>query len=255
MRLSKVKISVFTLSYIFIALISNRLFYLLIYYFIGLFHELFHFFMAKSLNINVDEMVFYPFGFVIKMDTLIYQKEWKQYLVLISGPISVIFSYLLIKTAYSLGLISQYMFSHAQTANISVLFINLLPIYPLDGEKVIENIVSHFLTEIQTRYFRIIISFLTLCICIVTMFSLGNLISFLFLLYGIVCSYLDVKKEYVFYLIRRLKIQMNKRKRIVQKNAIFRFYQNYYFNGRYFENEEEIIRKIIKEEKIIFKEK
>ena len=118
MKLNRFRISIFSLTYIFIALISNHLFYLSIFYFICLFHELFHYFMAKALNIYVDEMVLYPFGFVLKINTLIYEKEWKQYLVLIFGPLSFFFS-------YSIFLLTVLISTHATFYNSIIYLISM----------------------------------------------------------------------------------------------------------------------------------
>ena len=254
MKLNRFRISIFTLTYIFIALISNHLFYLSIFYFICLFHELFHYFMAKALNIYVDEMVLYPFGFVLKINTLIYEKEWKQYLVLIFGPLSFFFSYSIIEILKYYDCLSLYAYSYASKANLSILVVNLLPIYPLDGEKILENLFSHFFDELKTRYFRLIISFITLILAIYMMFSLGNLISFVFLMIILIKELFVVKKEYILYLIKRVNMKFYVKQRIVKKDVIYRFYDNYKFNGKYFEKENEIIKRIIKKEKKLKKE-
>ena len=44
------------------------------------------------------------------------------------------------------------------------------------------------------------------------------------------------------------------KQRIVKKDVIYRFYDNYKFNGKYFEKENEIIKRIIKKEKKLKKE-
>ena len=80
------------------------------------------------------------------------------------------------------------------------------------------------------------------------MFSIGNLISFAFLLIILIKEFISLKKEYILYLIKRLNIKKCKKQKIVRKNTIFRFYDNYKFNGKYFEREDEIIKNIIKNE-------
>ena len=96
-------------------------------------HELGHFETARIFKFEVDKIYLYPTGGISKFTGRINVSWYKDLLVLINGPLSqfIIYFILVIFYPYKNSIeILKYI-------HYSILLFNLLPIYPLDGGKII----------------------------------------------------------------------------------------------------------------------
>jgi len=239
-----------TIIYILIALIFNKFGFIFIHYLIAFIHEFFHFLMAKFLKVKVGEIEFLPIGFYLKIPDLESYSFHKQLLVLIAGPSSFIFSCAIIKMLYNLGILSLYGYEDAMISNKFILLFNLLPIYPLDGAKIIELSLTSFLNEYKLRASRIIISILSLVIFSSYLLSLGEVITMLFLFISLIISIINFKKNYLLYLISRLSNRNSMKIKINSKKEIYRLNDNYCYVNNKIIDEKGIISDILKKENL-----
>ena len=244
-------ISPITILIILIALIFNRFTFIFIHYLIAFIHELSHYMVAKIFRVKVKEIQFLPIGFYLKIDDLELEKLYKQILVLSAGPLSYFISYLVLKIMYKYDIISIYGYEDGKISNLFILLFNLLPIYPLDGERIIEAILTPYLNEYKLRVFRICISIISLVIASTFLVTLGEIVTLVFLYFVTIISIVNFNKEYLFSLIKRLNKKMNNKVRINDKKEIFRLSDNYYLKNGNLMNEEEIIKEIISSKQII----
>ena len=249
-QLFNLLINPLTILYILIGLIFIKFGFILIHYSIAFIHELFHFLMAKFLKVRVGEIEFLPIGFYLKIPNLENYTFYKQLLVLIAGPTSFIFSCAIIKLLYNLGLLSLYGYEDAMISNKFILLFNLLPIYPLDGAKIVELCLTPFLNEYKLRVSRIIISILSLVIFSSYLLSLGEMITMIFLFISLLISIINFKKDYLFYLISRLSNKNMMKIKINSKKEIYRLNDNYCYINNKIINEKGIIREILKKENL-----
>ena len=84
---------------------------LLIFTSIIIIHELGHFLMAKLNKLNVEKIVIYPYGGIVKMNTLVNTSINKELLVAISGPLFQLTYYIIIYHMYQEGLIREYIYN------------------------------------------------------------------------------------------------------------------------------------------------
>jgi stage IV sporulation protein FB len=245
-QLSNFIVHPITIIYLLIGLIFNKFNFLILHYLIAFIHELSHYLMGKFLNIKVGEICFLPIGFYVKMPTLQDEKFIKQFLVLIAGPLSYFISFAVLKLLYNFNVISIYGYEDGIISNRFILLFNLLPIYPLDGEKIIELFLTPILNEYKLRVVRIIISILTIIIGSYFFISLGEILSILFLIFGIIISLINLKKDYFFYLIGRLNKKEKSKIKINTKNEIYRLKDNYLLIDGQILNEDQIIKNILK---------
>lgn len=206
--------------------------------------------MAKILKIKVKEIEFLPIGFYLKIHNLENYPFIKQFLVLIAGPLSYFISAALLKLFYNLNVLSLYGYRDAQVSNNFILLFNLLPIYPLDGAKIIELFLAPFLSEFKLRIFRICISIISLVISSAFLLSLGEILTTIYLFFGVIFSLINLKKDYLYFLIYRLGVKNHKKVRINKNKEIYRLSDNYCFENNTLINEKEIIKDILIKEKL-----
>lgn len=137
---------------------------LLIFTSIIIIHEFGHFLVAKINKLNVEKIVIYPYGGIVKMHNLINTSINKELLVAISGITFQMIYYIIIYYLHQEGYIRGYIYNLYQTYNNSMLLFNLLPIHPLDGSKILNLLLSKILPFNITNKINIIVSIITLTI-------------------------------------------------------------------------------------------
>lgn len=105
-------------------------------------HEFGHYITARLLNFKVDKIVIYPFGGITKINGLINKDINDELLVAVAGVIYQFCFYLVICYFNGKGLIRDYTMGIYSMYNSQIIFFNLLPIYPLDGAKILNLLLS-----------------------------------------------------------------------------------------------------------------
>ena len=162
-------------------------------------HELGHFTIAKILNIKVKKIIIYPFGGMTKLDTLINQKIEKELLVALSGIIFQFIYYLIICYLYKINLIREYTINLYTLYNNEMIFFNLLPIYPLDGSKILNLLLNTLLPYKIANIITIIISIITIILILalkIYQTNYSNMIIYFILLSYIIKFY--QKRKYLY---------------------------------------------------------
>ena len=100
-------------------------------------HELGHFITAYLLGyifkFKIIKIVILPFGCITYFKTELNTKTYKELIVAISGPIFQIIGSIILYTITQNDLVLFF--------NKIILILNLIPIIPLDGSKIIESIL------------------------------------------------------------------------------------------------------------------
>ena len=137
------EIEILFIIVIFISIFSSTFFDYILNYFICysfiLFHELSHMFMASVFGKEIDIFKFSISGVNIKFKEESHKKNiniLKEILIYIVGPFSNVFLAMLLKNNI---MIFQ--------MNLFLAFINILPIYPLDGYNILRNIFYIFFSK------------------------------------------------------------------------------------------------------------
>ena len=101
--------------------------------------------MAKYYKWNFDKIVIYPFGGCTKFDEKINRPMKEELLILISGPSIQIILFLIIIVLSKYGILTYRNYLLFKNYHYTLLFFNLLPIYPLDGGRIMNIIMNYFL--------------------------------------------------------------------------------------------------------------
>lgn len=227
--MKKVKIHYSLYLMFLLSLFLNCFFEMFLMFTILLLHELGHLIFLKKYKREITSISFYMFGGVIKHSQNINSSIKEDFLINFGG---ILVNLILIFIFHAIN------FQLCLLINFSILIFNILPIYPLDGAKIIKTILSNFFCYKKTMYITSVISFI---ICI-TLF-ISNLFVFksyyiVFLLIALIhlnIKYFnEIKKEYTIFLTNKflypndsLKIKKIKKfkeplnKLFFGKNAVF----------------------------------
>ncbi len=93
--------------------------------------------MAYFFKWDIKRINIYPFGGCVSFDETINRPILEEALILIAGPFVQVIYFTIITIIYKQGLISLRNYEIFRIYHHSLLFFNLLPIYPLDGGRLI----------------------------------------------------------------------------------------------------------------------
>lgn len=112
------------------------------------------------LKLKMGEVRIYMFGGVTSLNESLNLDIKKEILTLLMGPITQILFLIIIYLLYLKGYVNPITFNKFYKINIFLLKFNLLPILPLDGGKLINNIFDYLFSYSTSHIFSIIISFI-----------------------------------------------------------------------------------------------
>ena len=138
------KINIFTYIFLLLSILSGYGREMLVVFVILVIHELGHFFLMKINNLSVQSITIYPYGGMIKSNMLINTNSYKVLLISLGGIFSQLILWILVFFLFKLGLINIYYFDIFNKYNLYIILFNLIPIYPLDGGRILVNILKIF---------------------------------------------------------------------------------------------------------------
>ncbi len=117
-------------------------------------HEMGHSLMCYGFGFSVDKIVLYPYGGCSFFHMNVNVPIWKEFLILIMGPLfQILFTFL---CSFFLREVD---FSFLKQVHYALLFFNFLPIYPLDGGKLFLLFSSLFLSYYHSLKLTFFVSF------------------------------------------------------------------------------------------------
>ena len=140
---------------------------------------------------KVKEIEIYFFGGVTKIEEDLNSSILKEVIMLLSGPLLEVLFVIIVFYLNKQGLVTNITYSKLLRINTLLLKINLLPIIPLDGGRLINNILDLILPYKKSNIISIIISFISLPM----IFILTNKLISLYLLIFIIIKLIDEIKN------------------------------------------------------------
>jgi len=173
-----------------LSLISGLFSDSIIYVGIIFIHEMGHFLCAKLFKWNVDKIYFYLYGGYTKFNDQINRPLYQELLIMLSGPVVQTVFFFLLKDVIPIKYASSFI-----KYNYSILLFNLLPIYPLDGGKLINIICSYFFSYKRSLTISLYVSYLFIWfVAIVSIFNKTSIT--LSLLMVIMVVVIKLKEEF-----------------------------------------------------------
>ena len=167
----------------------------IMFYMFILMHELSHAIVAILLKVDVKELEFTPFGICAKYENNI--SDLKELIISASGPLFSIF------LAYSYGNKIYFII------NVLITIFNLLPVYPLDGGRILRIIFKFILGQKKGKsistYFTNLILILFLFISIFIAAYYKNFFFLAMCIYMLKLSKSEIKKDEILRAINYLQ--------------------------------------------------
>ena len=211
--------------------ISIGYFRFLIYFMsLILVHELGHILISLLFKWNIDKIIILPFGGLTKYNEIINRPLIEEFLIAISGIIFQIIFYLLVKDFID--------YEYFSFINYFIILFNLIPIYPLDGSKIL-NIFFNIITSFKNSLvLTIIISYIFIIIFSLLFFNINKIIAFvlIFLMLEVNRLYKERKELFNKFLLERYlnEFKFKKKKTINNVDKMKKDYRHlFYIDGRY----------------------
>ena len=193
-------------------------------------HELGHILISLVFKWNIDKIIILPFGGLTKYNEIINRPLIEEFLIAISGILFQMIFYILIKNNID--------YKYFSFINYFIIIFNLLPIYPLDGSKILNIFFNKITSYKNSLNLTIIISYIFIIIFSFIFFNVNKIITFI-----LVFLFLEVNKLYKernalfnkFLLERHLNDFKFKRKKTI--NNVYKMKKDYrhlfYIDGKY----------------------
>lgn len=199
------KINIFTYILLILSLLSGYGREMLIIYFILIIHEIGHYIFFRYYNIEVNKIVMYPYGGMIDNNMLVNTNSKKVLIISLGGIFIQIILYFIIFLLYKIGFVESSFYNMFFKYNLYIILFNLIPIYPLDGFKILNSLLELVLSFKLSLKCSIIFNFIFIMLFFwyLYVFKINNYIIIIFLLCSLV-NYIKSIKYIVnkFYLER-----------------------------------------------------
>lgn len=222
-----------------LSMMTGMFYHLLIVFLIVSWHEFGHFFMAKYFDWDVRRITLWIFGGVMETEEHLNKPLEQQLLVTVAGPLQHLLILLLIILLRQTNLLLPEYLDFAFRYNLLIVAFNLLPIWPLDGGKLL-NIAFNKYSPFKKAYqFTLLFSFASIFIFILIMVQweralLNSFVLFTFLFWE---NRLEWKRRlYVYqrFLLARMNQRVRRKKMMpltflsqVELKTVF---EHFYFN-------------------------
>lgn len=214
-------------------------------------HEFGHYVMATLFHLKVKSITIYPFGGITRLDIFLNLDIEKELLVAMAGVIFQYSFYLFMVQLYGLHMIRGYTISLYKVYNSSIIFFNLLPIYPLDGGKIVYLFLCYFLPyRIADVVIFCISLFVIVVIVLLQVYSVNysNFMIYFLLIYYLFIFFKKRNWRYYRFLLERYLYSFSFSKISIIKNykLMYRNRKHLIIRNNKVYNEKDYIKKIIK---------
>lgn len=228
-------------------LLTGQFINLLIFTSLIVIHELGHYLSSKIFNIEVKNIIIYPYGGITRLNSVIDIDLTKELIISISGIIMQTIYYFIIYILYKNNIIRPYVFELFNKYHYSIVLFNLIPIYPLDGSKILNIIINKIFNYKLSNILLIILSIINI-ILILFIFKFNY--SFILIL-GILINYLynylkNIKYIYNRFLLEKYlyKIKYQNTRIIDNYNKMYRNTNHIIKNNKNYMKEEDFLSKM-----------
>ncbi len=242
--LNKVNIHFFYYFVACVAILTGMFKEFIIFSSIIIVHEMGHIVASICCRWNIERIIILPFGGLTIFKEHLNKPIKEELIILLSGPMFQIVFFFIYTSIFGINSIFN-------NYHYAILFFNLIPIFPLDGARLINLFLNKFISfknsHIITVYISFVIFTLLLIFTIVNKMNLLYILILVFLLIKVIDEH--KKHSFIFnkFLFERYIYNFNfKKRKVINGNKITMMARDckhlFYFNKKY-HLEKEILRK------------
>lgn len=228
--LNKLYFHPFFLIVLFIFTLIGKFKFILYFMTLIIVHEIGHISVALMFKWKIDKVIILPFGGLTKFHELINRPLIEEFFVSIAGVVFQIIFFKIIS--------SKINYDYFSFINYFIIIFNMLPIYPLDGSKLLNVILNKLTSFKKSLILTVILSYIAIIILALLLFNVNKVVTsiLLFLLQSV--GKLHKQKDLIFnkFLLERYlnKFNFKKEKTINNMNNMKKDYRHIFFiDGKY----------------------
>ena len=191
-----------------LAILTGQFVQVIVFFLVVSLHELGHIFAAYSFHWRIQSIELLPFGGVAHVEEWGNATPLSEVVVALSGPLVNVFLYFLGMGLGTMGIIPREWAAFFMYSNVLVGGFNLLPIWPLDGGRVVHTLYSLFLPYRQSVLLSIHLSLIGALLLVVwsvrqpTIHVNGLSVAF-YLLFSNIMAYRFIHYQFLRFLLAR----------------------------------------------------
>lgn len=187
----KFKVNNLTFYFLLIGFLCGLIKEMIIIFMIVLIHELGHVLVTLLMGYNIIEVQLYPFGGYTKIDKPLNDHILNDLLIASAGVMVQLILFFLCKVKIITSLIFY-------KYNLAIMLFNLLPIIPLDGSKILLEILHYFLPYKKALDYYVVISLFFIVIYFI-LNATYNLNNYMIIILFITKTYEQIKSKNLYY--------------------------------------------------------
>lgn len=241
----KIKIHLITQIYLLLSLFAGFFYEVMTLYICLLVHEFGHYVMIKLFKKDIKLLEISPLGGILHIDKCQNDKNIKELLIYIGGPLASLLLYLTFKYLNVSELLIK--------SSLYILIFNLLPIIPLDGARILMCLKQYLLPYKKVLYISVYLSFLFIIGLIIYFNHYINYVIILsFFVFLTISFYQNISYTYFSFLwYKYLHPNKNLKKKFIFKdkgiyNLFYKGFNNIFYKNLEFIPESVVLRQILK---------
>lgn len=243
--ISKLEIGISIIPFLILILLTGNYKLFFTYFLITFIHELGHIIMASLFKVKVEKIKLNIFGFSGQIDDYTYLDSYKQILILLAGPLTYFISKILINQFYLHDIISLVTYHKALLTNKYILLFNILPIYPLDGGRLLKLFLDKIFTFKFSKILSISISFVFILLFVIYTRGHKQYLMYLFTIMNLLVNVLFIEKEWKEFLFKRLYFINKYKEKVHNKKDLYIYKNNYVIYDKKILSEKSVIKKFL----------
>lgn len=242
MRVSFLKIHPLTIFFLLLAFFTGYFKYVIYLMSLIFIHELGHMTAGVICNWKIRKVVLLPFGGMTYFEEKLNKPIKDELFIVLLGPIyQILFYYLLCVLGFKTELLTS--------IHCFLLLFNLLPIYPLDGSKIVLLLCEEVFSYYKSHIYITGISFFTLIVYLFLYKAFLYYIIFFFFIYQVICFYKRKNDIFFKFLLERYlyRFSFKKKKIIIDLKDMKRDCYHFLKKDKKLFNEDEFLKTYFKE--------